>query len=224
LPATALQRPQPQEARPLPSCPAAHLGVQVVVDVCCPDGGEEEQHLVSQKVHGHIQQRPGVGQRLQPASAGQAAVGIPRPAINGVSTADMPTRQHAVSVTNAPPTWRQLALPGGGTAAPARTCRMPSSGWKARPAKGLIWSPLLYLWWMTCSHLQTAAAAARGREGIIIDWAAQSDGEQIGTMASERDGGFANRFMLQPWLPPACPLVSPAHLYPAPMCSMRCCQ
>jgi hypothetical protein len=31
---------------------------------------------------------------------------------------------------------------------------MPSSGWKARPANGLIWSPLLYLWWMLCSQLQ----------------------------------------------------------------------
>ena len=98
LPATALQRPQPREARPLPSCPAAHLGVQVVVDVCCPDGGEEEQHLVSQKVHGHIQQRPGVGQRLQPASAGQAAVGIPRPAFDSVCT-----RQHAVFAIKARP-------------------------------------------------------------------------------------------------------------------------
>jgi hypothetical protein len=40
--------------------------MHVVVDVCGPNGREKKQHLVSQEVHGHIEQRPGVGQSLRP--------------------------------------------------------------------------------------------------------------------------------------------------------------
>jgi hypothetical protein len=41
---------------------------------------------------------------------------------------------------------------------------MPSRGWKARPAKGLSASCLLYWWCMWCSDLR---AGSRGRHAII---------------------------------------------------------
>lgn len=60
----------------------------------------------------------------------------------------------------------QNAGPAGcSPGAPSRQLawQMPSRGWKASPAKGLIWSPLLYLWWITCSHLRVRAGRGRQR-------------------------------------------------------------
>lgn len=37
------------------------------------------------------------------------------------------------------------------------TCMMPSRGWKARPAKGLSASCLLYWWCMWCSDLRAGS-------------------------------------------------------------------
>lgn len=44
--------------------------MQVVVDVCGPDGCKEEQHLMSQEMHGHIEECPGIRQRLQHGGRG----------------------------------------------------------------------------------------------------------------------------------------------------------
>lgn len=56
-------------------CYWSHLGVQVVVDVGGPDRGEEEQQLVGKKVHGHIEQGPGVWQRLHQREVGWGVCG-----------------------------------------------------------------------------------------------------------------------------------------------------
>ncbi len=49
---------------------------------------------------------------------------------------------------------------------PLPTCMMPSRGWKASPAKGLIWSPLLYLWWIMCSQLEGGVGGGGGWGGV----------------------------------------------------------
>ena len=63
--ATSRLPPAAPAAHPAQPSITQHLGVQVVVNVGGPDGGEEEQHLMRQKVHRHVKHRPGVGQRLR---------------------------------------------------------------------------------------------------------------------------------------------------------------
>jgi len=42
-------------------------------------------------------------------------------------------------------------------------CSMPSSGWKASPAKGDRSPALLYVWWSACSHRYAVRDSCRPR-------------------------------------------------------------
>ena len=109
----------------------SYLSIHSVVDVGGPQPGCQQQQLKCHEVHRNEQQRPAVRQRLYNRYL---------------------VEQNAVAL--GPGLQSSLRIAEAGDMRGQGTCMMPSRGWKARPAKGLSASCLLYWWCMWCSDLQ----------------------------------------------------------------------